>query len=661
MRKVFMLIAAFSLLFSFGPATGWGSEKAFAEESMPQIKDIINKDTMLMDNGVLWSRVYGLYEGGLTRTPANLVSGTDNTESSGGLGITKDGKLMEWDIFTPPIAVEGQTGIKQVSGKNWLKNDGTVWSKRGKYKNLDSIEMIAYGDKMLAALSSNGQLLFEDRYKLGVFKKLGTISDVASVKAIAAYEDGAAVLYNSGKVVLYQTFEFDDNGNIIPFTVADDAVHIAFAASTAEHPTKALVVTRKDGSVWTTGNYKDRVKLTKQMSGLSQIVKTAGLKNLEHFYAQRSDGSWLLYNEGEVSPVDVPSVSSISLAISDKKPYVGDSLEIDIQETYTNGAKIKVPAGQSDFQIEKPQLLRLQPDGKVKVLGVGETKITVSSSGKSESVTISASLHNNLKFSKLVNGVVYLPANPVFQAIGGTVTSLGGGIDVKLGETSLSVRPKDSHGVLNGETIQLKAAPTMDKGSLLIPASLLTDVLGANVQWDNKWKQANISFGAAHMAVVSSETASLIKKAAQGNLAKFIGRSYWVNYFQDWTRFSKVTVTDIVPEDSGDFVIEFKTGSGKTLKSYAMTSSSVSQLFSDRSSFFNFDPYKKYKWSAATWNQIKAGHISMGMTKEQVQLSWGDPSGRSTTMESGQTIETWVYANFDIVGFINGKVAVILS
>lgn len=514
---------------------------------------------------------------------------------------------------------------------------------------------------MLAALSNDGQLLFENRYKLGEFKKLGTISDVPSVKAIAAYEDGAAVLFNSGKVVLYQTFEFDDKGHIIPFTVTDDAVHIAFAASTTKHPTRALVVTRKDGSVWTTGNYKDRVKLTNQMSGLAQIVKTAGFENCEHFYAQRSDGSWLLYNEGEVSPVDVPSVSSISLAISDKEPYVGDSLKVDIQESYTNGAKIKVAAGQADLQIEKPQMLRLQPDGSLKVVGVGETKVTLSSSGKSESITISASLHNNLKFSKVVNGIIYLPAKPVFQAMGGTVTAQGGGIDVKLGETSLSLQPKDSHGVLNGETIQLKAATITDKGNLLIPASLLTDVSGANVQWDSKWKQAKISFGDARMTAVSSETASLIKKTAQGSLAKFIGRSYWVNYFQDWTRFSKVTVTDIVPEDSGDFVIVFKTNSGKALKSYAMSSSSVSQLFSDRSSFFNFDPYKKYKWSAATWNQIKAGHISLGMTKEQVQLSWGDPSGRSTTMESGQTIETWVYANFDIIGFINGKVAVIIS
>lgn len=109
MRKVFMLIAAFSLLFSFGPATGWGSKGVSAAEVKPQIKDIIDKDTMLMDDGVLWSRVVGFSNIGLIRTPANLISATDNNEASGGLGISQDGKLMEWDIATAPAAVEGQS------------------------------------------------------------------------------------------------------------------------------------------------------------------------------------------------------------------------------------------------------------------------------------------------------------------------------------------------------------------------------------------------------------------------------------------------------------------------------------------------------------------------------------------------------------------------
>ena len=59
-----------------------------------------------------------------------------------------------------------------------------------------------------------------------------------------------------------------------------------------------------------------------------------------------------------------------------------------------------------------------------------------------------------------------------------------------------------------------------DKGELLIPASMLSDV-PARKSIEAKWKQANISFGSdAVMTVVSSETAGLIKKRC---------RAAWLN------------------------------------------------------------------------------------------------------------------------------------
>ncbi|MGV2805245.1 copper amine oxidase, partial [Clostridium perfringens] len=189
----------------------------------------------------------------------------------------------------------------------------------------------------------------------------------------------------------------------------------------------------------------------------------------------------------------------------------------------------------------------------------------------------------------------------------------------------------------------------------------LSDGLGAKISWDTKWKQANISFGSdAEMTIVSNETAGLIKKAMQGSLVKFIGRTYWVNDFEDLERFSKLSVTDILPDDKGEFNVIFKTASGKTVKSYPMRSSEVLQLFADRSSLLNYDPYQKYKWSASVWKQIKAGQVSLGMTKEQVQLSWGNPAAKDITTGGGKTIETWGYSNFDIVSFVNGKVILIM-
>lgn len=658
MRIIGKLLISLSLLFGFGQLNlDWSGGVASAADGEPQIKDIIQGHAMLLDDGTIWSMLDGER---MIRTLGEVVSVAASGEY-GGLGITRDGKLVEWDIGSAPYSVDGQLGVMQVSGGYWVKNDGTVWGSGGKLKNLVDIKLIGYGNKQLAALGRNGDLLFRDPNKLEVYKKLATITNPDAVKSLAVYDSRVALLYESGKVVLYQTYEFDDYGNLIPFTVAEDAVHIEFAANTADHPTDALVVTRKDGTVWTTGNYKDRVKLTDQVPGLTQITKTSVLSDMEHFYAQRSDGSWLLFDEGDVKAIEVPRASQLTVTISDPKPFVGDKVEVHILETYTNGAEIKVTPSAENLLVEKPHLLRIEPDGSLKALGVGETKVTIESSSLSQTVMVSASLRSNLKFAKVVNGVVFLPSKSMIQALGGTVAASEGGFTAKVGDTSFSFKAKDKNAVHNGQPFVLNTSPFTEKGETFIPASLLTKTLGATVQWDAKWKQANISFGAAKMTVVSAETASLIKKAMQGSLAKYIGKSYWVNEFLEWERFSKVTVTDIVPDDSGSFVVVFKTAGGQKLQSYQLTSSGVSQLFNDGYNFLNYDPYKKYQWSSSVWNKIKAGHIDLGMTKEQVLFAWGEPSGKSTLKESGRTIETWVYANYDTVAFINGKVSVILN
>lgn len=647
MKKRLFHMLLIGLLLGLGSA-GLASRQASAAEASPQIKDIIGKKTILMDDGSMWSLINGNQ---VIRTKGSIaaVSGTEYE----GLGVTQDGKLLEWDIAKGPTVVKNQTGVKQVAGYYWLKTDGSVWTQGGKVKNLDSISLIGYGDSGFAALARNGDLLFKDPYKQGVYRNLGTITDPGSAKDLAVYEGRVALLFDSGKVVVYETYNFDDNGKVIPVTIAEDAVHIVY---TDGDPTDQLLVTRKDGTVWTTGNYQDRWKLANQVSGLTDIEKTAVLDNSERFYAKRNSGSWVMFDEGDVKPVDVPNVKKLDVSISDLKPFVGDKLNVDIQETYTNGAKIKVLASDAGIEVQKPYLLQLQPNNKLKVLGVGETKVTVTSSGVSKSLDVTASLRNNLKYSKQFDGKVFVPAKSVLQALGGIVSVSAGTMDVKFGDKALSFKAGSSQAVLNGDKIKLNAAPRSDKGEILIPVSLLSDALGARTKWDSKWKQAEISLGGAKMTIVSAETASLIKKAAQGSLSKFIGKSYWVNYFEGWERFSKVTVTDIVPDDTGFFTIVFRSGSGKTLKSYSMSSSNVSQLLADDTYFYNFDPYKKYKWSSSIWKQVKAEQVSLGMTKEQVKMSWGNPPSKSKTAVNGQTIETWVYGNFDTVSFVNGKV-----
>ncbi|MCM3258955.1 copper amine oxidase N-terminal domain-containing protein [Paenibacillus lautus] len=656
MKRTLYVLVLFSMLAGLGFA-GTTQDIASADGAELRIQDIAGRNTYLMSDGSMWSLIDGRHA---IRTPGNVaaISGYEY----GGIGMTQEGRLVEWDIGKGPQVVPGTSGVKQIAGSYWLKSDGTVWAGDEKAKNLSGISLIANADQEFAALSSNGELLLQDNYKKGQFKKLGIVENPAAVKSMTVHSGRVALLHDNGDVVVYETSNFDDNGRIIPVTVAQNAAHIVYASS---EPTDLLMVTLQDGTVWTTGEYKDRWKLKEQITGLSGIVKTSiygDAKDLsEGFYAQRSDGSWVHHKEGQNKNIDVPVVKSLSVAISDATPYVGESLEVSIQETYTNGAKIKVPVKDAGIDIEKPYLLSMQKNGMLKSAGVGKTQITVTSGGQSKSVTVSASLRNNLKYAKQVNGNVMVPAKSVIQALGGTYSAKNGSVEAKFGQTLLSFKAGSNQAKLNESTIRLKAAPVNDKGELLIPASVLSDALGAKTSWDAKWKQAQISLGAdAAMTVVSSETAGLIKKAMQGNLVKYIGRTYWVNEFEDLERFSKLTVTDILPDDKGEFNVIFKSASGKTVKSYPMRSSEVTQLFADRSSLLTYDPYKKHKWSASVWKQIKAGQVSLGMTKEQVQLSWGNPAAKDITSGGGKTIETWGYSNFNIVSFVNGKAILIM-
>lgn len=656
MKRTLYVLVLFSMLAGLGFA-GTTQDIASADGAELRIQDIAGRNTYLMSDGSMWSLIDGRHA---IRTPGNVaaISGYEY----GGIGMTQEGRLVEWDIGKGPQVVPGTSGVKQIAGSYWLKSDGTVWAGDEKAKNLSGISLIANADQEFAALSSNGELLLQDNYKKGQFKKLGIVENPAAVKSMTVHSGRVALLHDNGDVVVYETSNFDDNGRIIPVTVAQNAAHIVYASS---EPTDLLMVTLQDGTVWTTGEYKDRWKLKDQITGLSGIVKTSiygDAKDLsEGFYAQRSDGSWVHHKEGQNKNIDVPVVKSLSVAISDATPYVGESLEVSIQETYTNGAKIKVPVKDAGIDIEKPYLLSMQKNGMLKSAGVGKTQITVTSGGQSKSVTVSASLRNNLKYAKQVNGNVMVPAKSVIQALGGTYSAKNGSVEAKFGQTLLSFKAGSNQAKLNESTIRLKAAPVNDKGELLIPASVLSDALGAKTSWDAKWKQAQISLGAdAAMTVVSSETAGLIKKAMQGNLVKYIGRTYWVNEFEDLERFSKLTVTDILPDDKGEFNVIFKSASGKTVKSYPMRSSEVTQLFADRSSLLTYDPYKKHKWSASVWKQIKAGQVSLGMTKEQVQLSWGNPAAKDITSGGGKTIETWGYSNFNIVSFVNGKAILIM-
>ena len=71
---------------------------------------------------------------------------------------------------------------------------------------------------------------------------------------------------------------------------------------------------------------------------------------------------------------------------------------------------------------------------------------------------------------------------------------------------------------------------------------------------------------------------------------------------------------------------------------------------------FQFDdPKLKYpSISDVVWSSIQAGKVSVGMTDQECELSWGKPSEKNKTMTGNDITEQWVYSLSSYLYFKNG-------
>ncbi|MGA2507486.1 MAG: hypothetical protein ABSF80_08430 [Chitinispirillaceae bacterium] len=58
---------------------------------------------------------------------------------------------------------------------------------------------------------------------------------------------------------------------------------------------------------------------------------------------------------------------------------------------------------------------------------------------------------------------------------------------------------------------------------------------------------------------------------------------------------------------------------------------------------FETNPGQACTADAATWETINAHHVSLGMTRDQVRLSWGRPSAQKKAAYKGSARECWTY------------------
>jgi hypothetical protein len=71
---------------------------------------------------------------------------------------------------------------------------------------------------------------------------------------------------------------------------------------------------------------------------------------------------------------------------------------------------------------------------------------------------------------------------------------------------------------------------------------------------------------------------------------------------------------------------------------------------------FQFEnPKLKYpNISSSVWDKIQSGKVSVGMTKQECELSWGKPTGINKTVTGNEITEQWVYHPSSYLYFTNG-------
>lgn len=125
----------------------------------------------------------------------------------------------------------------------------------------------------------------------------------------------------------------------------------------------------------------------------------------------------------------------------------------------------------------------------------------------------------------------------------------------------------------------------------------------------------------------------------------------------DGRRFVEVTITDVQP---GNLVfplrLQIKTDDNETAYVY-MNFGSADNESRAFSNLFSFNDIKKHYpgIEPETWDLISRGKIKVGMTKDEVRLSLGNPNELNSGHDYSQTLDIWSYENGRVLWFEDGR------
>lgn len=612
--------------------------------SSAKIVDVLNENIMLLEDGSLW-RGAGVLKY-LDKT--NFISIVGDFDK--GWGLTKDGEVFSWQDGNPHLTRRpALQQIVQLGNGYGVKQDGTVWSRYGQIDGLRQIKWLSSYDQFHAALDQEGTIY---RWHSDTPYQLEKVGNVPTASKIYLFEDQIALIDRDKTAAYY------DTAVATPITIASGVKDLVWRDS------NRLVLVKEDGTVWNAVLNNNEFVLTQDQRFTSSVrVVVSSTSDNYNLLVMQKDGTWLSSSNDKITTMKAPTLTSVKVKLPKQKVKVGESFSIKFEEQYSNGYKEERFSQQHELQFSMPQHVVQLKNNSFKAKAVGEITFQGTVSGEKAEGKIWVTSDKPLQKAVQKDGVLYVPLKSLFETIGGTLTfdSNVKKYHIQLGSKQIKLQVGSKVAWLDGQKIVMKGPVHANGKTIVFPAELLKHTSKAVITWDKEYKRAVLNFGQARMMVESDETAKVFKNERLGTLVRFIGVTYWINDFHGWERFNKVTVTDIRPvQQTGDFIIVFKHANGKTIHSVNLPEHLVEFALTHESIFLHYDPYKRYNWPKPIWDKVKKGIISLGMTKEQVLLSWGTPQDTTYTSSPNLVLELWTYRNegkFSIITFRNGTVS----
>ncbi|UNK20029.1 hypothetical protein MNQ98_08435 [Paenibacillus sp. N3/727] len=126
------------------------------------------------------------------------------------------------------------------------------------------------------------------------------------------------------------------------------------------------------------------------------------------------------------------------------------------------------------------------------------------------------------------------------------------------------------------------------------------------------------------------------------------GQNYWANKntlpsSNPLYHLEKVYFTSVKIKDQ-NIVITAKRASGKMVSFKLPISEGLTERL--ETGFYTKDPKKVFpKWPSSIWQKITQQKVSIGMTREQVILSWGYPDDSNSYTSSYSDMDQWIYGD----------------